>query len=216
MFTPIHTCKILYTIVELCIVTEQKSGALFFLFLYMYQNIIVINNAGQQRSTIFSLVSCLSTYTSNKKIQDMENSEKGVMYFFMSCYCIFVYRKTNSHVGTYMYWENIHLVHLVMFCSIFMYSSLKSQDFCLGIFRGKNLKGQYHVIFCFWFFSRISISPAPDNTIRVVSNFFENSQRYSQLQVCHRYQRHRQQIFPPFSLALLILVANLPPVSTCK
>ncbi len=30
----------------------------------------------------------------------------------------------------------------------------------------------------------------------------------------HRYQRHRWQIFPPFSLALLIPVANLPPVST--
>ncbi len=28
-----------------------------------------------------------------------------------------------------------------------------------------------------------------------------------------RYQRHRWQIFPPFSLALLIPVANLPPVS---
>ncbi len=31
---------------------------------------------------------------------------------------------------------------------------------------------------------------------------------------CHRYQRHRWQIFPPFLLALLIPVANLPPVST--
>ncbi len=30
----------------------------------------------------------------------------------------------------------------------------------------------------------------------------------------HRYEQHRRQIFPPFSLALLILVANLPPVST--
>jgi hypothetical protein len=27
---------------------------------------------------------------------------------------------------------------------------------------------------------------------------------------CHQYQRHRWQIFPPFSLALLIPVANLP------
>ncbi len=33
-------------------------------------------------------------------------------------------------------------------------------------------------------------------------------------QICHRYQRHRRQIVTPFSLALLIPVANLPPVST--
>ncbi len=32
----------------------------------------------------------------------------------------------------------------------------------------------------------------------------------------YRYQRHRWQIFPPFSLALLIPVANLPPVSTIQ
>jgi hypothetical protein len=31
---------------------------------------------------------------------------------------------------------------------------------------------------------------------------------------CHRYQRHRWQIFPPFWLVLLIPAANLPPVST--
>jgi hypothetical protein len=47
-----------------------------------------------------------------------------------------------------------------------------------------------------------------------VSNFFENLQRYSQLNVDHRYQRHRQQILPPVSQVLLIPVANLPPVST--
>jgi hypothetical protein len=44
-------------------------------------------------------------------------------------------------------------------------------------------------------------------------------------QICHRcqqhwrqncrwYQRHRWQIFPPFSLVLFIPTANLPPVST--
>jgi hypothetical protein len=33
-------------------------------------------------------------------------------------------------------------------------------------------------------------------------------------QICHWYQRHRWQILPPFSLALLIPAANLPPVST--
>ncbi len=55
------------------------------------------------------------------------------------------------------------------------------------------LKGQCHEIFDFWFFSWISFSQAPEYTIRAVSNFFENSRRYSQLKVCHRCQRHRWQ-----------------------
>ncbi len=98
------------------------------------------------------------------------------------------------------------------------------------------LKGQCHEIFCFWFFSWISLPQALEYTIRAVSNFFENSRRYSQLkvdhryqrhrrqncrryqrhrwQICHWYQRHRRQILPPVLLVLLIPVANLPPVST--
>ncbi len=55
------------------------------------------------------------------------------------------------------------------------------------------LKGQCHEIFCFWFFSWISFPPAPEYPIRTVSNFFENSRRYSQVKVHHRYQRHRWQ-----------------------
>ncbi len=39
-----------------------------------------------------------------------------------------------------------------------------------------------------------SVSPKPDYTISAVSNFFENSRRYSQLKVCHRCQR-REKIF---------------------
>ncbi len=82
------------------------------------------------------------------------------------------------------------------------------------------LKGQCHEIFCFWLFSWISFPPAPEYPIRTVSNFFENSQRYSQVkvhhrrQICHRCQRHRRQILPPVLLVLLIPAANLPPVST--
>ncbi len=56
------------------------------------------------------------------------------------------------------------------------------------------LKGQCHEIFDFWFFSWISFPQAPEYTIRVVSNFLENSRRYSQLKVCHRCQRHRWQM----------------------
>jgi hypothetical protein len=57
-----HTCKILYTIVELCIVGAKVWRIIFIFFLYMYQYIIVINNAGQQRSTIFSLVFLVCLY----------------------------------------------------------------------------------------------------------------------------------------------------------
>ncbi len=43
---------------------------------------------------------------------------------------------------------------------------------------------------------------------------FENSRRYSRVKVHHRYQRHRRQIFTPFSLALLIPVAICHRLST--
>ncbi len=78
------------------------------------------------------------------------------------------------------------------------------------------LKGQCHEIFCFWFFWWISFPPAPEYSIRTVSIFFENSRRYSQVKVHHRYQRHRRQIFPPFSLVLLIPVANWQICHRCQ
>ncbi len=49
-------------------------------------------------------------------------------------------------------------------------------------------------MFCFWFFSWISFPPAPEYFIKTVSNFFENSRRYSQLKLCHRCQRQRWQM----------------------
>ena len=76
------------------------------------------------------------------------------------------------------------------------------------------LKGQCHEIFCFRFFSWITFPQAPDNNLRIISNFFENSRRYSQVKVHHRCQQHRLQILPPVPLVLLTPVANLPPVST--
>jgi hypothetical protein len=76
------------------------------------------------------------------------------------------------------------------------------------------LKGQCHEIFCFRFFSCITFSQAPDNNIRIISNFFENLRRYSQVKVHHWCQRHRWQILPTVPLVLLTPVANLPPVST--
>ncbi len=47
--------------------------------------------------------------------------------------------------------------------------------------------------FNFWFFSWISFPKAPEYTIRAISNFFENSRRYSQLKVHHRCRWHRWQ-----------------------
>ncbi len=57
-----------------------------------------------------------------------------------------------------------------------------------------SLKGQCHEIFCFRFFSWITFPQAPENDIRVISKYFENSRRYSQVKVHHRCQRHRWQI----------------------
>ncbi len=72
---------------------------------------------------------------------------------------------------------------------------------------GFSIKGQCHEIFCFWFFLWISFPPAPEYPIRTVSNFFENSRRYSQVKVHLRCQRHRWQIAAGIN-------DNLPPVST--
>jgi hypothetical protein len=54
------------------------------------------------------------------------------------------------------------------------------------------------------FFSWISFPPAPEYPIRTISNFFENSRRYSQVKVHHRYQRH------PTPAANLPLVSKTP------
>ncbi len=63
------------------------------------------------------------------------------------------------------------------------------------------------MIFCFWFFSWISFPPAPEYPIRTVSNFFENSRRYSQVKVHHRCRWHRWQIMRTISMT---------PVANCR
>ncbi len=55
------------------------------------------------------------------------------------------------------------------------------------------LKGQCHKIFCFRFFSCIIFPQAPKNNIRIVSNFFQNLLRYSQVKVHLRYQWHQNR-----------------------
>ncbi len=66
---------------------------------------------------------------------------------------------------------------------------LTSRNECMA-----HLKGQCHKIFCFRFFSWITFPQAFDNNSRIISNFFENSRRYSQAKVHHRCQRHWWQI----------------------
>ena len=56
------------------------------------------------------------------------------------------------------------------------------------------LMRQCHEIFDFWFFSWISFPQASEYTFTAISNFFENSRRYSRLKVHHRCQRHRWQM----------------------
>ncbi len=69
--------------------------------------------------------------------------------------------------------------------------------------------------FLLLFFLWLIFPQAFDNSIRVLLNFIENSRRYFQVKVHHRYQRHWRQIcHQPILLVLLIPTANLPPVST--
>ncbi len=75
----------------------------------------------------------------------------------------------------------------------------------------QNLKGQWHEIFDFWFFSWISFPQAPEYTIRAVSNFFENSRRYSQFNVHYRCRWHRWQL--KFAAVVIDTNYNLPPAS---
>jgi hypothetical protein len=105
----------------------------------------------------------------------------------------------------------------VIFLQLSRLASLPARCSILYLFFG--LTGQCHKMFCFWFFHE-SVSPQPPRyPIRNVSNFFENSRRYSQVkvhhrnqrhrwQICHCYQQHRRQILPPVSLVLLIPLAN--------
>ncbi len=65
------------------------------------------------------------------------------------------------------------------------------------------LKGQCHEFSLFLVFSQPQSIP-----LEPFQFFFENSWRYSQVKVHHRYQWHRGHILPPVSLVLLIPVAK--------
>jgi hypothetical protein len=57
-----------------------------------------------------------------------------------------------------------------------------------------SLKGTVSRDFLLQVFFMNHLPHAPDNNIRIISNFFENSRRYSQVKGHHRCQQHRWQI----------------------
>jgi hypothetical protein len=73
----------------------------------------------------------------------------------------------------------------------------------------KGLKGTVSRDFLFLVFFMNQFPQAPEYFIRTDSNLF--SQKFPEIfasQGAHWYQRHRWQVFPPVSLALLIPAAN--------
>ncbi len=66
--------------------------------------------------------------------------------------------------------------------------------------KSMNLKGQCHGIFCFRFFSWIIFPQAPENNIRVVSNFFKDWRRHSQVKVHHRLQSQFLHLCFPWAI----------------
>ena len=60
------------------------------------------------------------------------------------------------------------------------------------------------------FFPWIRFPQASDYTIRAVSNFFENSRRYSQLKVHHRCRWHRWQMAKMFKQIIFIYFVWTP------
>ncbi len=83
-----------------------------------------------------------------------------------------------------------------------------------------DLKGQCHEIFLLQIFFMIYLPQAPENNTRVISNFFKNSRKYSQVKVHQRYQlvstKSVASVIPVANLPLVsaLPAANLPPVST--
>ena len=80
-----------------------------------------------------------------------------------------------------------------------------------------SIKGVWHEIFDFRFFSWIRVPWAHEYSLGAVSNFFENSRRYSRMNFYHRCQRHQGLILVTdfqWSPVSLITEINLSPVTT--
>ncbi len=75
-----------------------------------------------------------------------------------------------------------------------MFSTLWKKIFFIFSFEPYMIKGTVSRDFLRLAFLWISFPPTPECPVRTVSNFFENSRRYSQLKVDHRCRWHRWQI----------------------
>ncbi len=92
---------------------------------------------------------------------------------------------TNNH----MYFCNLPL-YTWNYSLYFLNAEQKIQK---NIIHYQLLKGIWHEIFDLSFFSWISVPQAPKYSIGAVLNFFENSRRYSRINVYHRCKRHRRK-----------------------
>ncbi len=126
-------------------------------------------------------------------------------YLYHSIFELFVLLSSQVYCGKSIgYGINISIVDLqynIVHCVYRIVFPFFLLWMCTGLPKEKtilltecDLKGQCHEIFDFWFFSWISFPQSPEYTMRAVSNFFKNSRRYSQLNFCHRCQRHRWQM----------------------
>ncbi len=87
-------------------------------------------------------------------------------------------------------WPAAYIYMYIVQCTVH-YSQREMKRSLQDMYYVSHLKGQCHEICCFWFFSLISFSPAPEYSIKTVSNFFENLPRYSQLKVGKNLQSEK-------------------------
>ncbi len=70
---------------------------------------------------------------------------------------------------------------------------------------GGGLKGVWHKIFDFRYFSWISVTQAPEYTIRAIFNFYKNSWRYFQFVLIAGVIDSGDMLFTPNNLSLVSL-----------
>ncbi len=121
------------------------------------------------------------------------------------------FRKPETTMGR---WQQMQLICIPFLKMWEIHSVLKGRCDSGWSWSKVSIKGTVSRDFYFRFFPWIIFLLAPENNTRVISNFFKNLRRYSQVKVHHHCQRHQWQTLAPVPLVLLIPVANLPPVST--
>ncbi len=112
--------------------------------------------------------------------------DSGPGIVFLSWYCSDQVQIRDLNIPFWLYYTFIQFWMLYLNLLKFFLTNI--------LFCKPYLKGQCHEIFRFWFFSSISFHPAPEYPIRTVSNFFENSRRYSRLKVDHQCRWHQWQM----------------------